>query len=48
MLFRSAPQEEFEIWRKFLLGTYADKKPAEAIEAMTLALMLNPYFLLEQ
>ncbi len=48
MMGYNAPQEEFEIWRKFLLGTYADKKPAEAIEAMTLALMLNPYFLLEQ
>jgi hypothetical protein len=44
----NAPQEEFEIWRKFLLTTYSGKKPAEAIEAMTLAIMLNPYFLLEQ
>ena len=48
MMGYNAPKEEFEIWRAFLTKTYAQKKPAEAIEAMTLAIMLNPYFLLEQ
>lgn len=43
-----APQEEYAIWRDFVLGAYAKKTAPEAIEAMTLALMLNPYFLLAQ
>jgi hypothetical protein len=44
----NAPQEEYAIWRDFIIGTYGDKKATEAIESMTLALMMNPYFLLEQ
>ena len=43
-----APQEEYGIWRDFVLRTYGEKKAQEAIEAMTMALMLNPYFLLEK
>jgi hypothetical protein len=44
----NAPESEFAIWRDFVIGTYGKKKASEAIEGMTLALMLNPYFLLEQ
>lgn len=44
----NAPEEEYRIWRDFILGTYGEKKAQEAIEAMTLALMMNPYVLLEQ
>ena len=44
----NAPQEEFQIWRDFIIGTYGEKKAPEAIEAMTLALLMNPYVLLEQ
>jgi hypothetical protein len=43
-----APEKEFQVWRDFFRHTYAKKKAAETIEAMTLAIMLNPYFLLEQ
>jgi hypothetical protein len=43
-----APQQEYGIWRDFVLATYGDKKAQEAIESMTLAVMLNPYFLLDQ
>jgi hypothetical protein len=48
MMGYNAPQEEFLVWKDFVLATYGEKKAAEAIEAMTLALMMNPYFLLEQ
>jgi hypothetical protein len=44
----NAPQEEFQVWRDFIIGTYGEKKAPEAIEAMTLALLMNPYVLLEQ
>lgn len=44
----NAPQEEFQIWRDFIISTYGEKKAPEAIEAMTLALLMNPYVLLEQ
>ncbi|WP_088348689.1 MULTISPECIES: hypothetical protein [Rhodomicrobium] len=44
----NAPESEFAVWRDFVLGTYGEKPALEAIEGMTLALMLNPYFLLEQ
>lgn len=43
-----APQEEYGIWRDFVRRTYGEKSAQEAIESMTLALMLNPYFLLEK
>jgi hypothetical protein len=43
-----ASESEFKVWRDFFRKTYAKKKAAETVEAMTLAIMLNPYFLLEQ
>lgn len=48
MVGYDAPQEEYAIWRDFVLGTYGEKKAQEAIEAMTLAVMMNPYFVLEK
>jgi hypothetical protein len=42
----NAEESEFEAWRDFIRGTYGQKPAGETIEAMTLALMLNPYFLL--
>ena len=44
----NAPEEEYRIWRDFIRATYGEKKAPEAIEAMTLALLMNPYVLLEQ
>ncbi len=48
MMGYDAPQSEYTAWRDFVRATYAKKTAKETIEAMTLALMLNPYFLLEQ
>ena len=47
MMGYDAPQSEYGLWRDFVRATYADKTATETIEAMTLAIMLNPYFLLE-
>ncbi len=47
MMGYNAPKSEYEIWRDFVRDTYTKRKPSEAIEAMTVALMLNPYFLLQ-
>jgi hypothetical protein len=44
-----APPEEFESWRNFFLASdYANRPAHEAVAAMALAVMYNPYFLLEQ
>lgn len=43
----NAEQSEYLAWREFIRTSYGDKSPGESIEAMTLALMLNPYFLLQ-
>jgi hypothetical protein len=47
MMGYNAPKGEYESWREFVRLTYAKRKSADAIEAMTVALMLNPYFLLQ-
>ncbi len=47
MMGYDAPKSEFETWRDFVRRTYGRQKPDEAIESMTLAIMLNPYFLLQ-
>jgi hypothetical protein len=44
----NAPKHEYEVWRDFVFRTYAGKPAKEALEAMTLAIVLNPYFLLQQ
>lgn len=43
----SAAKSEYIAWRDFILREYADKPARETIEAMTLSLMLNPYFLMQ-
>lgn len=48
MMGYDAPKTEYEIWRDFIRGTYGQKKSDEAIQVMTLAIMLNPYFLLQR
>ncbi len=44
----SAEESEYEVWREFIREAYAGKDARETIEAMTLSLMLNPYFLIQQ
>jgi len=44
----NAPQTEYAAWREFFLTSYANRSAAETIEAMTLAITMNPYFLLHR
>jgi hypothetical protein len=48
MMGYNAPKSEYEIWRDFVRRTYEQHKARDALEGMTLAVMLNPYFLLER
>lgn len=48
MMGYNAPKAEFQVWRDFVLKTYEGKRTQDAVEGMTLAIMLNPYFLLQQ
>jgi len=42
-----APKEEYRAWRDFFLtSSYRDRPAAETIAAMTLAITMNPYFLI--
>lgn len=43
-----APEAEYAAWRDFIRAAYAGKPAAEAVAAMTLAITLNPHFLLHQ
>ena len=44
-----APKEEYQAWRDFFTtSSYRDKPAAEAIAAMTLAITMNPYFLVQK
>jgi hypothetical protein len=43
----NAAESEYTEWRDFIRREYGDKPASEAIEAMTLSLMLNPYFLIQ-
>lgn len=43
-----APEAEYAAWRDFFRTTYAGKPAAETVAAMTLAITLNPHFLLHQ
>jgi hypothetical protein len=44
-----APKEEFLVWRDFFLSSrYRDRPANEAIAAMTLAIAMNPYFLVQK
>ncbi len=44
----NAPETEYAAWREFFLTTYANRSAAETIDAMTLAITMNPYFLLHR
>lgn len=44
----NAPEKEYAVWRDFVRRTYGGKSAKEAITAMSLAIFLNPYFLLSQ
>jgi hypothetical protein len=48
MMGYNAPRPEYQVWREFVLRTYEGKKAKDALEGMTLAIVLNPYFLLQQ
>jgi hypothetical protein len=41
-----APRREYVAWRDFFRAEYGARPAAETIRAMTLAITLNPYFLL--
>lgn len=43
----NAGEAEYVAWRDFIRRDYGGKPARESIEAMTLSLMLNPYFLLQ-
>jgi hypothetical protein len=47
LLGYSAAAPEYVAWRDFILREYDGKPARETIEAMTLSLMLNPYFLMQ-
>ncbi len=44
----NAPRSEYAAWREFFLTSYASRSAAETIDAMTLAITMNPYFLLHR
>ncbi|MBL8661782.1 MAG: hypothetical protein JNM29_03105 [Candidatus Odyssella sp.] len=43
-----APEAEYAAWRDFFRSAYAAKPATETVAAMTLAIAMNPYFLLHQ
>jgi hypothetical protein len=43
-----APRTEYIAWRNFFLtSSYKDRPASEAVSAMTLAILMNPHFLLQ-
>jgi hypothetical protein len=45
----NAPETEYRAWRDFFLtSSYRDSSARETIDAMTLAITMNPYFLLHR
>jgi hypothetical protein len=45
----SAPEEEFIAWRDFFLhSSYRNRPAGETVDAMTLAITMNPHFLLHK
>jgi hypothetical protein len=44
----NAPEAEYLAWRDFFLTNYAQRRASETIDAMTLAITMNPYFLLHR
>jgi len=43
-----APEAEYVAWRDFFRAAYAGKPAAETVAAMTLAIAMNPHFLLHK
>lgn len=43
-----APEAEYAAWRDFFRASYAGKTAGETVAAMTLAITMNPHFLLHQ
>jgi hypothetical protein len=41
------PDDEYDAWKAFIVDTYATKSAPDAISAMTLSILYNPYFLLK-
>jgi hypothetical protein len=48
MMGHGAPEAEYAAWREFFRAAYAGKPAAETVAAMTLAITMNPHFLLHQ
>lgn len=44
----NAPEAEYVAWRDFFRRAYAQRPAAETVTAMTLAITMNPYFLLHK
>jgi len=44
----NAPESEYRAWREFFLAAYAGKPASETVAAMTLAITMNPHFLLHK
>ena len=45
----NAPESEFLTWKEFFLNSsYAQKPAEESVRAMTFAIVMNPYFLLNR
>jgi hypothetical protein len=44
----NAGEDEYIAWRDFFLSEYGGRKPGETIAAMTLAITMNPRFLLHR
>jgi hypothetical protein len=48
LMGHGAPEAEYAAWRDFFRDAYAGKPGAETVAAMTLAITMNPHFLLHQ
>lgn len=44
----NAPEAEYVAWRDYFLASYQGRPAAETVSAMTLAITMNPYFLLHK
>ena len=44
----NAGEDEYLAWKEFFLREYRDSKPGETVAAMTLAITMNPRFLLHR
>jgi hypothetical protein len=44
----NSPESEYVAWRDFFLTKYSQRSAPETIDAMTLAITMNPYFLLHR